>query len=102
MRKSLAKARTEHDRWLKQHGVHPEQLKRISKPKWEYNLAISEDTINYRKHSRRIPGSGVLSPTSGMDRRKACEAKYTVAPAYNKGPYMVVSKDDIKTMGRKV
>tara|TARA_B100000003_G_scaffold175018_1_gene163645 strand:+ start:630 stop:1010 length:381 start_codon:yes stop_codon:yes gene_type:complete len=27
---------------------------------------------------------------------------FTVAPAYNKGPYMVVAKEDIKTAGRKV
>jgi len=27
---------------------------------------------------------------------------YTIAPAYNKGPYMVVAKQDIKTMGKKV
>ena len=27
---------------------------------------------------------------------------FTIAPAYNKGPYMVVAKQDIKTMGRKV
>jgi len=27
---------------------------------------------------------------------------FTIAPAYNKGPYMVVAKEDIKTAGRKV
>ena len=27
---------------------------------------------------------------------------FTIAPAYNKGPYMVVAKQDIKTMGKKV
>ena len=27
---------------------------------------------------------------------------FTVVPAYNKGPYMVVSKEDLKTAGRKV
>ena len=28
--------------------------------------------------------------------------KFTIVPAYNKGPYMVVSKSDLKTAGRKV
>ena len=27
---------------------------------------------------------------------------FTIAPAYNKGPYMVVAKQDITTMGKKV
>ena len=26
--------------------------------------------------------------------------RYTVAPAYNKGPYMVISKDEVKNIGR--
>lgn len=28
--------------------------------------------------------------------------QYTIVPAYNKGPYMVVPKSDLKTAGRKV
>ena len=28
--------------------------------------------------------------------------QYTIVPAYNKGPYMVVSKKDLKTAGKKV
>ncbi len=28
--------------------------------------------------------------------------KFTIVPAYNKGPYMVVSKSDLKTAGKKV
>ena len=27
---------------------------------------------------------------------------WTIVPAYNKGPYMVVAKEDIKTAGKKV
>lgn len=28
--------------------------------------------------------------------------KVTIAPAYNKGPYMVISRSDVETAGRKV
>ena len=28
--------------------------------------------------------------------------QYTIVPAYNKGPYMVVSKKDLHTAGKKV
>ena len=45
-------------------------------------------------------GQGGTKP----DNRWKIEAskQYTIAPAYNKGPYMVVAKEDIKTAGRKV
>ena len=45
-------------------------------------------------------GSGGTKPD---DSWKIEESKnWTIAPAYNKGPYMVVAKEDIKTAGRKV
>ena len=28
--------------------------------------------------------------------------RFTIAPAYNKGPYQVIAKEDIKTAGRKI
>ena len=41
--------------------------------------------------------------TKPDNRWKIEESKnFTIAPAYNKGPYMVVAKEDIKTAGRKV
>ena len=45
-------------------------------------------------------GQGRTKP----DNRWKIEASknFTIAPAYNKGPYMVVAKEDIKTAGRKV
>ena len=45
-------------------------------------------------------GQGGTKP----DNRWKIEASknFTIAPAYNKGPYMVVAKEDIKTAGRKV
>ena len=45
-------------------------------------------------------GTGGTKP----DNRWKIEASknFTIAPAYNKGPYMVVAKEDIKTAGRKV
>ena len=45
-------------------------------------------------------GNGGTKPD---DRWKIEESKKcTIAPAYNKGPYMVVAREDIKTAGKKV
>ena len=68
---------------------------------------IKEDdnTITGRQAAEAIPlsnkiGHGGTKP----DNRWKIEASknFTIAPAYNKGPYMVVAKEDIKTAGRKV
>ena len=64
-----------------------------------------DNVITGRQAAEAIPlsnkiGQGGTKP----DNRWKIEASkaYTVAPAYNKGPYMVVAKEDIKTAGRKV
>ena len=68
---------------------------------------IKEDdnTITGRQAAEAVPlsnkiGRGGTKP----DNRWKIEASknFTIAPAYNKGPYMVVAKEDIKTAGRKV
>lgn len=38
--------------------------------------------------------------TSATDRSYADNASFTVAPAYNKGAYQVISKDNVKDIGR--
>ena len=58
-----------------------------------------EKTLSDVPMSNKI-GTGGTKP----DNRWKIEASknFTIAPAYNKGPYMVVAKEDIKTAGRKV
>lgn len=90
-----------HNNWLKKHGVHPDQIKKIVKPKWEYNIGVSESTQLYRQ-TGEIPPNGTRHPTASLDRANASRDNYTIAPAYNKGGYQVISKEDIKTAGRKI
>ena len=66
---------------------------------------VKEDDNVIKQPTNAIPlsnkiGSGGTKP----DNRWKIEASknFTIAPAYNKGPYMVVAKQDIKTMGKKV
>jgi hypothetical protein len=90
-----------HNNWLKKHGVHPDQIKKVAKPKWEYDLEISETTKRYR-YDGSIPGNGTQHPTIGLDKAKISSNNFTIAPAYNKGPVMVIAKEDIKTACRKI
>ena len=46
-------------------------------------------------------GGGTIDVKTQMERIEVSK-QYSIVPAYNKGPYMVVSKDDLKTAGRKV
>ena len=66
---------------------------------------IKEDDNVIKQPTNAVPlsnkiGSGGTKP----DNRWKIDASknFTIAPAYNKGPYMVVAKEDIKTAGRKV
>jgi len=46
-------------------------------------------------------GGGTIDVKTQMERIEVSK-QYSIVPAYNKGPYMVVSKEDLKTAGRKV
>ena len=68
---------------------------------------IKEDdnVITGVKAAEAIPlsnkiGTGGTKPDNSW--KIEASKNFTVAPAYNKGPYMVVAKEDIKTAGRKV
>ena len=68
-----------------------------------YTIDIAERTYEAPQPQVQMSnkiGQGGTKP----DNRWKIEAskQYTIAPAYNKGPYMVVAKEDIKTAGRKV
>lgn len=45
---------------------------------------------------------GVAQPKRDDRERLAVSSQYSIAPAYNKGPYMVIAKADLKTAGKKV
>ena len=46
-------------------------------------------------------GGGTIDHKTQMERIEVSK-QYSIVPAYNKGPYMVVGKEDLKTAGRKV
>ena len=53
-------------------------------------------------HSWRSNPNGGTKDWKEQQERIEISKQYAIVPAYNKGPYMVVSKEDLKTAGKKV
>ena len=85
---------------------HAKYLKRIMGTSGGANgtICVSE----YQGESHRPAGGSIpsLPPTSNRipvgiaKQREIPEHNFTIAPAYNKGAYQVISKRDIKDIGR--
>lgn len=58
-------------------------------------------TLPQPKLSNRITRGGTRNWKETQERLEVSK-QYSIVPAYNKGPYMVVAKEDLKTAGRKV
>lgn len=92
--------KSEHLRWLRKRGLAPDQLKIKRNAGSPYSIPCYKVESNVPL-SNSIPANG----TKSFDTSKAafCNANYAMAPAYNKGPVMVVSKDELKAgAGRKM
>ena len=106
--KAYLEAVKKHVKYLKKLGFDCDENGRIQlTTSGGYYLDVAERTMPEprEKTLSDVPMSNKIG-TGGTkpDNRWKIEASksYTIAPAYNKGPYMVVAKEDIKTAGRKV
>lgn len=59
-------------------------------------------TVSHPYYNSPSSPPGVAQPKRDDRERLAVSSQYSIAPAYNKGPYMVIAKADLKTAGRKV
>ena len=102
--KAYKEALNKHIKYLQKLGFDCDDNGRIKlTTDGRYTIDIAERTYEASKPQVQMSnkiGQGGTKP----DNRWKIEASkaYTIAPAYNKGPYMVVAKEDIKTAGRKV
>ena len=102
--KAYKEALKKHIKYLQKLGFNCDDNGRIQlTERGGYYLDVAERTYEEPKPQIQMSnkiGHGCTKP----DNRWKIEASksYTIAPAYNKGPYMVVAKEDIKTAGRKV
>ncbi len=107
--KSYYEAKKEQEKLLRSMGIDPNR--RLRRPRvtlpldqvgklQTYNAPVAqlvEQTICNRQVASSSPAGGT-KPVSNV--KLEVSKKFTVAPAYNKGPSMVVGRKDIKDIGR--
>ena len=111
--KSLLEARAKHRKFLINKGIDPDRV--VSKKDfkvvpnwWETNksapLAHSVEQLICNQQvvgSSPARGTRKIAGTKPQSNWRLEESKnFTVAPAYNKGAYQVISKSNIKDIGR--
>ena len=102
--KGYLEALAKHIKYLRSMGFDVKDdgrivLKKQRTDSTPYKPETSKITEKEIPLSNRI-GSGGTKPDDSQ--KIEASKNWTIAPAYNKGPYMVVAKEDIKTAGRKV
>ena len=111
--KSYLEALSKHIKYLKKLGFDVDDKGRIkltTNGRYAIDVVsrmIKEDdnVITGQQAAEAVPlsnkiGHGGTKPDNSW--KIEASKNFTIAPAYNKGPYMVVAKQDIKTMGKKV
>jgi len=102
--KSYLEALTRHIKYLKNLGFDCDdngKIKLTTNGRHTLDIAerIYETTQPHIELSNKICHGGTKPDNSW---RIEASKNFTIAPAYNKGPYMVIAREDIKTAGRKV
>ena len=103
--KSYLEALQKHIKFLKKLGFDCDDNGRIRlTTDGRYSIDIAERTMRDTTLSD-VPlsnkiGTGGTKPDNSW--KIEASKNFTIVPAYNKGPYMVVNKSDLKTAGRKV
>ena len=106
--KAYKEALKNHIKYLKKLGFNCDDNGRIQlTTSGGYYLDVAERTMPEPREktlsdvpmSNKI-GAGGTKPDNSW--KIEASKNFTIAPAYNKGPYMVVNKSDLKTAGRKV
>ena len=106
-----------HNKFMKQKGIHSMLMTLDEYIKYRFGQSPKVKTtfvpLQSVPHVRETPEYPSLSNSKNMGNggtiyhktqmeRIEVSKQYSIVPAYNKGPYMVVSKEDLKTAGRKV
>ena len=82
------------------------RTKTVSQPLKPRHNAVLEA---HREHQRKYPSLGLDTRSSGkgsgadikwQQEKQKISSGYTVAPAYNKGAYQVIGKNNIKDIGK--
>lgn len=78
--------------------------KRRNKAAGRKKKVVSFGTVPFPNYETNCPTKNIPSLNQrvlgALPKRKTYTSNHTIAPAFNKGPYMVISKDCIKDIGR--
>tara|TARA_Y100000004_G_C8766291_1_gene348777 strand:+ start:123 stop:530 length:408 start_codon:yes stop_codon:yes gene_type:complete len=106
-------ALVEHKKYLRSLGIDPDKKKskkdlRIYMDTRQSKYAEPRNTPYYDTTQQMLPvPKKKMAPVKNrswkeVQERLEISKQYSIAPAYNKGPYMVVAREDLKTAGKKV
>ena len=102
--KAYKEALKKHIKYLQKLGFNCDDNGRIQlTERGGYYLDVAERTYEEPKPQIQMSnkiGHGGTKPDNSW--KIEASKNFTIVPAYNKGPYMVVNKSDLKTAGRKV
>ena len=99
-------AQKEHNKFLKSLGIDPNKKRQPESTRMDLGHKKYKDTTTSQtlpEPVRPFKGhAGQMRSWKETQERLAVSKQYSIVPAYNRGPYMVVSKQDLKTAGKKV
>ena len=102
--KAYKEALKKHIKYLQKLGFNCDDNGRIQlTERGGYYLDVAERTYEEPKPQIQMSnkiGHGGTKPDNSW--KIEASKNFTIVPAYNKGPYMVVNKSDLKTAGRKI
>ena len=92
-RKSKSELEREHAAFLARVGYTPKKRRLVStKPS-------VQQSVPYTRSGSGVPCSNTICAISYKNKKVGVQ-KYTVAPAYNKGAYQLITKVNVKDIGK--
>ena len=92
----LEDEKRKHEKFLRRVGYKPRSERpEVNIPPKKIQEGGQETQSYYKEKDLRLMGL----PCYRKNKNRTSKT-YTVAPAYNKGPYMVIAKDEVKNIGR--
>tara|TARA_B100000427_G_C15251759_1_gene482504 strand:+ start:295 stop:633 length:339 start_codon:yes stop_codon:yes gene_type:complete len=86
-------AEKEHQAYLKRMGFSGHRIKAITP-------AFQAENESSNLSARSIAPCSDVIPTWAPKKKPHTDHSFTIAPAYNKGSYQVISKKDVKDIGK--
>ena len=94
-RKTKLELEKEHDAYLARVGYVPKHKRN----KLERTKPLVQPSTPYYRSGSGVPCSNTICAITYSKKRGGVQ-KYTVAPAYNKGAYQLITKDNVKDIGK--